>query len=69
VRANDDLNLAEITGDDDIFVLDHFGAERVGRVENIKFSDKILRGSDLPLSSPESSPFIILLLPGRLRRL
>lgn len=50
VRAYDDLNLAKITGDDDIFVLNHFGAERVGQAENIKFSDKIIRASDLPLS-------------------
>jgi hypothetical protein len=46
-RVEDDLLVSEITGDDDIRVLNHFDT---GKVESIKFSDKTLSSSDLPLS-------------------
>lgn len=47
--AQDDLHLDESNfgGGDNIYVLNHFGS---GRIEYIKFSDKTLSGSNLPLS-------------------
>jgi hypothetical protein len=47
--AKDDLLMGEINfgGDDKIHVLNHFGG---GRIEYIKFRDKTLSGSNLPLT-------------------
>ena len=47
--AEDDLTIDEVNfvGDDTIFVTNHFGA---GRIEYIKFSDKIVFGASVPLS-------------------
>ena len=43
----DEKNLSGLNGDDDLYVLSHFGA---GRIEYIKFTDKTLSGANLPLS-------------------
>jgi hypothetical protein len=47
--AEDDLNINEVNfgGEDDIYVIDHFG---IGRIEYIKFTDTTLKGAKLPLS-------------------
>jgi hypothetical protein len=45
--VQDDLNMSEKNGSDDIYVFDHFGT---GRIDQVKFTDKTLSGSNLPLT-------------------